>query len=190
MKRLLTLTFVVAAGPALAASYNPFSGEFYSLTNTNLIVLIAFLVFIGILVYFKIPGRLGEMLDKRAQNISSELEEARQLREEAQTLLASYERKQREVQDQADRIVAQARESAQQHAEMAKEEMRAQIERRVHAAEDQITSAETAAVKRVRDEAARIAVAAAGEAIRGDLSDERANALVDDAIRTVDAKLH
>ena len=52
------------------------------------------------------------MLDKRADTIKSELEEARALREEAQTLLASYERKQKEVQDQADRIVTAAKEEA------------------------------------------------------------------------------
>ena len=52
------------------------------------------------------------MLDKRADGIKSELDEARALREEAQTLLASYERKQKEVQEQADRIVAAAKEEA------------------------------------------------------------------------------
>jgi hypothetical protein len=66
---------------------------------------------------------IGGMLDKRADGIKSELDEARALREEAQTLLASYERKQREVAEQSERIVAQARTDAESAAEAAKADL-------------------------------------------------------------------
>ena len=65
MRTLIILASALAASPAMAAS-----GPFFSLSNTNFVVLIAFLVFIGILVYFKVPGLLGGMLDKRAEGIS------------------------------------------------------------------------------------------------------------------------
>ena len=108
MRHLFALTLAVgSASPAFAAS-----GPFFSLHNTNFVVLIAFLVFVGVLFYFKVPGMIGGLLDKRADEIKSELDEARALREEAQTILASYERKQKDVQEQADRIVATAREDA------------------------------------------------------------------------------
>lgn len=190
MKTTLTLLALVAAGPASAASKNVFSGEFYKLSNTDFIVAVSFLLFVGVLFYFKVPTLLGGLLDKRAEGIRSELDEARAIREEAQSLLASFERKQREVQEQADRIVAAAKVSATEAAEQAKADLAASIERRVQAASDKITSAENAAVKQVRDEAARIAIAAAGEVIAKGMSDARANALVDDAIKTVQAKLH
>ena len=51
-------------------------------------VLIAFLGFIALLIYYKVPGMVAGMLDKRAADIAAELEEAQQL-------LASYQRKQR-----------------------------------------------------------------------------------------------
>ncbi len=190
MKYTLALAALLAASPAFAASKNPFSGDFYSLSNTDFIVTIAFLLFIGVLFYFKVPTILAGLLDKRAEGISSELDEARALREEAQSLLASYERKHREVQGQADRIVAAARESATEAAEQAKLELAASIERRVQAAEDQIASAEASAIKKVRDEAARIAVAAAGEVIAKSMTSAKADGLVDEAIKTVQAKLH
>ena len=94
MRKLATLLALTAASPAFAAS-----GPFLSLHNTNFVVLLAFILFIGVLVYYKVPGMLAAMLDKRADDIQSELDEARTLREEAQTLLASYERKQKEVHD-------------------------------------------------------------------------------------------
>lgn len=190
MKKFLPVLFAAAASPALAASKNPFSAEFYKLSNTDFIVAISFLLFIGVLFYFKVPSILGGLLDKRAEGIQSELDEARALREEAQSLLASYERKQLEVKDQAERIIAQARESAVEAAEEAKRNLTASIERRVAAAEDQIASAEKSAVKQVRDEAARIAIAAAGEVIAKEMSSAKAGSLIDDAIRTVEAKLH
>ena len=43
---------------------------------------------------------------KEQKAFRSELDEARSLREEAQSILAEYERKQKEVQNQADQIVA------------------------------------------------------------------------------------
>jgi F-type H+-transporting ATPase subunit b len=181
---------VLAAAPAGAASYNPFSGEFYTLSNTNFVVLIAFLIFLGILVYFKVPAIIGGMLDKRAAQIRADLDEARALREEAQSLLASFQRKQDEVKGQAERIVVHARQEAEQAAEVAKADLARTIERRLKAAEDQIASSEAAALREVKDRAAAIAVAAAGDIIARSLSAKDAGRLIDDAIATVEAKLH
>lgn len=186
MTRLIaTLIALTAASPAFAAS-----GPFFSLKNTNFVVLIAFLLFVAVLLYLKVPSLLGKMLDKRAEGIKSELDEARALREEAQTLLASYERKQKEVQEQADRIVAHAREEAAEAAEAAKDDLKVSIERRLRAAEDQIASAEAGAVKEVRDRAVTIAVAAAKEVIAKQMTAAEGNKLIDQAIGEVESKLH
>ncbi|GAA6199680.1 F0F1 ATP synthase subunit B [Aquicoccus sp. SU-CL01552] len=179
---ILSLGF---ASPALAAS-----GPFFSLHNTNFVVLIAFIVFVGVLFYFKVPGMIGGALDTRAAGIKSELDEARALREEAQTLLASYERKQKEVQEQAGRIVAQAKADADTAAEQAKADLEKSIARRLAAAEDQIASAQTAAVKEVRDQAVTIAVAAANSVIAKQMTAADGNKLIDAAISEVEAKLH
>jgi len=184
MKKLSVL-FALIASPALAAS-----GPFISLGNTDFIVLLGFLVFILVLLKFKVPGMLGGMLDKRAEGIRSDLDEARALREEAQTLLASYERKQKEVAEQSERIVAHAREEANIAAEQAKVDIQASIARRLQAAEDQITSAQNAAVKEVRDTAVTVAVAAAREVIAKQMTAASGNALIEDAIKEVEAKLH
>ncbi len=186
MKQIVaTLTAIGAAGPALAAT-----GPFISLGNTDFVVLLAFLLFIALLVYLKVPGKIGEMLDKRADGIKSELDEARALREEAQSLLASYERKQKEVQDQADRIVAHAKTEAAEAAEAAKQDLEQSIKRRIKAAEEQIASAEASAVKDVRDRAIAVAVAAAKEVVAKNMTDESRNKLLDESIAEVEAKLH
>ena len=185
MSRILAAALTLAASPAFAAS-----GPFLSLKNTDFIVLISFLLFVGVLVYFKVPGMLTGLLDKRAAQIRADLDEARALREEAQKLLATYERKQREVAEQAERIVRHAREEAANAAEEAKAALQASMARRLAAAQDQIASAEAAAVREVRDRAVQVAVAAAGDAIAKAMTADRANQLIEESIREVEAKLH
>ncbi len=186
MRLTLTALFALAASPALAAGDKPF----FSLANTDFVVVIAFVIFIGILVYFKVPGLVGGMLDKRAASIKSELDEAKALREEAQSLLASYERKQKEVQEQSARIVAAAKEEATNAAAAAKADIATSITRRLAAAQDQIASAEASAVKEVRDQAIAVAVGAAKDVIAKQMDAKSAGALIDDSIATVGDKLH
>lgn len=186
MRYLLAVILTFAAvNPALAAS-----GPFFSLKNTDFVVLLAFLLFIAVLYYFKVPGMIGGLLDKRADTIKSELEEARALREEAQTILASYERKHKEVQAQADRIVSTARQEAAAAADQAKADLEKSIARRMQAAEEQIDSARASAVRDVRDQAILVAMSVAKEIIAKQMSAAEANALIDDSIAQVEAKLH
>jgi F-type H+-transporting ATPase subunit b len=185
-KASLLAPLAVAAGPAFAAGEGK---PFFSLANTDFVVLIGFLIFIGILVYFNIPGLLGGMLDKRANDIQSEIDEARAIREEAQALLASYERQQKDVQRQADNIVAAAKAEASAAADKAKEDLKVSIARRMAAAEDQLNSAEAAAVKDVRDRAAAVAVEVAQEVIAGQLTAKDGAAMIDDAIANVGSRL-
>ncbi len=181
----LALGAALLASPAMAAEK-----PFFSLQNTDFVVLIGFICFIGILVYFKVPAMVTKMLDARADGIRKDLDEARALREEAQTLLASYERKSREVNEQADRIVANAREEATEAAENSKAEIKRSVERRLAAAEEQIAAARAAAVKDVRDQAVAVAIAASREVIAKQMSADERNKLTDEAIGTVEAKLH
>jgi len=185
MRNLTVLAATLLASPALAAT-----GPFFSLGNSDFVVMIAFVLFIGVLVYFKVPGTVLGLLDKRAEGIQSNLNEARALREEAQTLLASYDRKQAEVKTQAERIVALAREEAEAAAAKARSDLEVSIARRLKAAEEQIEAAQASAVKDVRDRAIRVAVAAAADVLAKDMDGARAAALIDQSIKTVEAKLH
>jgi F-type H+-transporting ATPase subunit b len=185
MKYLILPLMLLAANPAFAAG-----GPFFSLRNTNFVVLIAFLIFLGILIWAKVPAKLAGMLDARAAQIKSELDEARALREEARALLSSYERKQKEVQEQSERIVASAKEEAMAAAAQAKQDLKLSIARRLAAAEDQIASAEASALRQVREQAISVAVAAAANVLAKQASAETAAASIDDAIAQVEAKLH
>lgn len=188
-------TSIFAAAAALALTAAPAfaaKGDYpwVSLRNSDFVVLVAFLIFIGVLVYFKVPGMIGKLLDDRAENVRRELDTARALREEAQTILAEFERKQKDVQEEAQRIVSQAKADAEAAAAQAKEDLQRSIDRRMKAAGEQIASAEDAAVKAVRDRAVQVAVAAAADVVRAGITPADADALIADSLKVVDAKLH
>lgn len=186
MRMIAALAALTAgAGPALAAT-----GPFVSLGNTDFIVLIAFLLFIGVLLYFRVPAIVGNLLDKRAEGIRRDLDEAKRLREEAQEIYASYERRQREVATQADQIVANAKREAEAQAAKAKADLKASIERRLKAAEDQIASAESDAVRAVRDRAVQAAVAVASDLLRAQVASGQRPAGIDEAIDEVARRLN
>jgi F-type H+-transporting ATPase subunit b len=190
MRWIIAPIAAVAALPLHAADgYTP-GYDFTSLFNTDFVVLIGFLLFLAILFYFNVPSILGGLLDKRAEGIKAELDEARALREEAQTLLASFERKQREVAEQSERIVSQARADAEAAAETAKADLERSIARRLAAAEDQIASAEAKAVRAVRNRAVEVAVGAAGELIAARMSAADVDAMIDSSIDTVKTRLN
>ena len=180
------LPLTLLATPALAAAGKPF----FSLANTDFVVTIGFLIFIGIIFYAKVPGKLGGMLDDRSKGIERDLDEARTIREDAQKVLADYERKTRAAKDQADEIVANARREAEAAAAQARTDLDRQVERRLSAAEDQIASAQDAAVRDVRNRAIQVATAVAGEVVAAQMSAAQADAMIDGSIETVRAKLH
>lgn len=183
----LTLLVLLSASPAFAAVEGK---PFFSLANTDLIVLMAFVIFVGILVYFKVPDRVTGMLDSRAVGIQSELDEARRLREEALALHASFERRQATVKEDAARIVERAKADAQLAADQIKADIEASITRRLKAAEDQIASAEASAIREVRNRAVSVAIAAAGDVLAKQMDGARQDALIQTAISEAEARLH
>lgn len=137
--------------------------------------LVGLIIFLALIVYLKVPGIVGKSLDARADKIRDELEEARRLREEAQSLLAEYQRKRKEAEKEAGEIVAIAQREAHGLLEEAKKKTEEYVTRRNKLAEQKIAQAEVEAVNEVRASAVDIAVAAASK-ILADKVDAKASA--------------
>lgn len=149
---------------------------------------VAFVIFVAAM-YRPVKKALVGALDGRIDQIRSEVEEAQRLREEAQALLASYQRKQREAAQEAEEIVKKAREEAELHRKETESAMADLLKRQEAQAVEKIAQAEAAAVQEVRDVAVDLAIAATQkiltEKVTGDLSDK----LVDEAITELPQKL-
>lgn len=128
---------------------------------------IALVIFLAIVFYMKVPGMITKSLDERADRIRNELDEARRLREEAQQLLAEYQRKRKEAEQEASEIVAAAKREADQLVVEAQKKTEDYVARRAAMAEQKIGQAERDAVNEVRSSAVDIAVEAARALLAG-----------------------
>lgn len=153
-------------------------------------VAVAFVLFVGLGIYLKVPAMLAKMLDERADKIGKELAEAKKLREEAQALLAEYQKKRAEAEKDAANIVAQAKIEAEVYSVETRKKLAETIERRTKQAAQKIAQAEAAAIKEVRTTATEAAIAAAsrlvGEAVQG----TKGAKLIDDSIAAVKSRLN
>jgi F-type H+-transporting ATPase subunit b len=153
-------------------------------------VAVAFVAFVLVLLYYRVPRLISKALDERAEAIRKELDEARRLREEAQALLADYQKKHRNVGQEADVIVETARREAEALANETRASMTESLERRTRMAEEKIERAEAQALDEVRASAIDVAVAAAEKILREKMAAGGDASLVDQSIRDLRGRLN
>ena len=153
-------------------------------------VAVAFVIFVGILVYVGVPKMLLNSLDERGKRVQAELDEARRLKEEAQKLLAEYKAKQRQADDEAAAIIAGAKAEAERIAAESKTKMEEFVARRTKMAETKIAQAEAQAVADVRAAAAEAAVTAAEKILTESVKGKVADDLLSRGIGDVKTKLN
>ena len=123
------------------------------------------LLFFALIIYLKAPSMVSKNLDARAVRIRKEIEEARELKEEAKQQLAEYQRRRREAEQEAKEIVEGAKRESQAILADAKRKNEEFVQRRTAMAEQKIAQAETDAIAEVRSTAVDVAIAAATKII-------------------------
>ncbi len=151
---------------------------------------VALVLFLALIAWLGVPKTLGAALDRRAAAIDTELKEARRLREEAQALLAEYQRKAREAQKEAEEILEIARREAAAYATEAAQRTDDYVARRARLAEQKIAQAETRAIQEVRSLSVDLAIAAAERVLGGEVKGDTASGLLDRAIGDVRTRLN
>jgi F-type H+-transporting ATPase subunit b len=159
-----------------------FGAEFY--------VLLGFIVFLGLLVYVGAHRMVLKGLDARGEQIAEELRQASKLREEAVSLLASFEKKKAEAEASAAQIVADARVQAEQLAQDAQTRIADFVTRRTKQAEGKIALAEAQAAADVRAAAADHAARAAEIVLRAETQGQTGADLVAKEIASLKARLN
>src|SRR5215475_9658557 len=153
-------------------------------------VAVAFVIFVGVLIYYGVHKQMVGALDQRSARIRADLDEARRLKEEAAALLAEYRRKQQTAEREAAQIVAGAKAEAERLAVEARTRMDEFVARRTKMAETKIAQAEAQALADVRAAAADAAVAAAGQILASTVKGDTAENLVSKGIADVRSKLN
>lgn len=153
-------------------------------------VLVAFLIFMGVIWYVGGFDKILDGIDGRGRRIRAELDEARRLREEAAAVLSGYTARRAEAEREAEALIASAREEAERTGREAHERLTDFVTRRTAAAEAKIAQAEVQATHQVRAAAAEAAVkvseAVLREQVRGPLGAD----LLAKSLAEVKTKLH
>jgi F-type H+-transporting ATPase subunit b len=153
-------------------------------------VAVAFFIFVGIMIYMKVPGMVTKALDDRADAIRKDLDAARKLREEAQDLLADYQAKQRQAETEAQQIIEDARREAEAMKAEGDRTLQESLARRTRIAEEKIARAEAQAVAEVRAIAVEAATAAAERIVKDKVATGLGSTIVDQSIRDLRGKLN
>ena len=105
-----------------------------SLDNTNFVVSIAFVAFVALIFYLKVPSKISGLLDDRSHSIEAEINNANSILEESKTMLADLEREHKINIEKAKKILVDAEAEAKNILSEAKIEVRLNIERKVKGA--------------------------------------------------------
>jgi F-type H+-transporting ATPase subunit b len=150
---------------------------------------VAFVIFIAAIAK-PIGKAVSGALDKRSEEIANNIDEAQKLHSEAKAALESYKAKLAAAGREAAEIIANAEGEAKRMRENAERELAATLKRREELALEKIAQAETRATKDVRDAAVEVALAATRKLIAEGMTQDRASALIDDAVKNLPKQLH
>jgi F-type H+-transporting ATPase subunit b len=160
-----------------------------SLHEAETWVAVGFVLFVGLLLYLGAPRMIAKFLDERSARIARELDEAKKLREEAQGLLDQAAKKRQDAGVEAEAILRQAKMDAEAFSTEARRRFAETVERRSAGARQKIAQAEAQAIKDVRTAAAELAIAAAGNILKDELTGPKGEKLIDRNIAEIKARL-
>ena len=152
---LLTLSaYVLLSG----VSYGAGSKKMFSLDNTDFVVLISFLIFVGVLVYFKVPSIVGAFLDKRSSDIQNEIEKASEILEEAKKILSSIEADHIKTSETIGKMVETAETRAREEEDKAKKYIEELMKNKLISAEGQVMSNQRKILEEIEDRAIDLSI--------------------------------
>lgn len=162
----------------------------WTLANPDFWEWLGLLTIVGIALHRRLPAFIAKALDARAEAIANELDQAKRLRAEAETLLIDYREKAEHAQSEAANILTETRAEAQRLTEEAKAQLKTQLERRARQAQERIAQAESNALAEIRALAADAAASAAGKLMAARMDDKKAEALIAESLKDLPANLN
>ena len=158
------------------------------LSDPTFWVAVSFVLFV-VLIAKMVWQKATAALDARADEIRRRLEEAQNLREEAQAAKANYQRLQRDALKEAEAILAHARDEAKRMREEGEAKLEVSLARREQLAVEKIAAAEVKALQDVRKQMVDLAIAATRQLIVENMTDSVRARLVTDAVAEIPTRL-
>ena len=138
-------------------------------------VAVSFFIFIGVLIYFKIPQKISDTLSENINTIKSEVEDAENLKEESKNILSEYEKKISNAKTEVKQMLDAAIDHAERNVLKANEEFHVQIENRKKNTEDRIKQIKNQALKDIKNASVKISIQAVEVLLKNSLDKNKLN---------------
>jgi len=157
--------------------------------DATFFVAVSFFLFVGFVIWIGLPRSILNSLDERSLGIQKELNEARKLHEEAQSLLAKEKRKLEKCDIEVQEILKRASEQALLLSEISKKLLEEEVIRKQKQADLKITQARDEAIREVRSKAVDLSVLIAKEYLRDNIDDQISSDIIDKSIEELKSNL-
>jgi len=121
-------------------------------------VAVSFVIFLGGLIYLKIPQKINELLSGLIKDIKDEIDESEKLRSEAKTLLDNAQSKLDTAQNTSKEIIEQAKKDSDRLVIEMNDKFHKSSEIKKNLAQNKISQMKESAIKEIKDVSIRIAV--------------------------------
>ena len=148
-------------------------------------VLVAFVIFIILALVAKAPSMITKLLDSEINRIKNELDDARKLKEDANSLLADYERKVQNTKEEVEKILDQAKTTAKNHDESAKKKVEEYIKRAEQQSVEKIAQAEKMALSKVNQEIVSNSIEVAEKIVTENITEENSKKLFSQSVQQI-----
>ena len=180
---------LMALALSSGASYAAGSKKIISLDNTDFVVLISFLIFVGVLVYFKVPSIVAAFLDKRSNDIQNEIEKAGEILEEAKKILSSIEADHIRTSETIGQLVQSAKSRAGDDEETAKKNIEELMKNKLISAEGQVMSSERKILEEIEGRAIDLSIEKVRMKLSKSLSSSDYDSQFDSSIQSIEKGL-
>ena len=136
-------------------------------------VAVSFLIFIGVVFYFKVPQKVSQFLDESIKKIKEEIDNAEKLKDEAKNILGEYESKVSKSKEEIKNLIQRAEKQAESNIIKTNEEFHNIVENRKKAAEEKIRQMKAQAIKDVRNSSVDIAISSVEKIINNSIDKKK-----------------
>ena len=157
--------------------------------DSSFFVALSFLIFVGLVIYMGLPKMIISVLDKRSEGIQEELDEARNLREEAQKLLAKEKKNLDRASEESKNLIKIAKQQVDEMRKKAEENLKEDIERKKKIAELKIEQAQTEALNDVKARIANLSFQITKNYLSKNLDKKVSKSILDDSISEIKKNL-
>ena len=145
-------------------------------------VAISFFIFLGVLIYFKIPQKVIGSLDENISSIKNEIDDAETLKEESKNILSEYEKKISNAKNEVKQMINAATEEADRNVLKTNKEFHLQMENRKKNTEDRIKQMKNQALRDIKNASVKISIKSVEVLLKNSLDKNKLNKLFSSSI--------